>query len=272
MHESPIARTGPLLRQAAAELMLPRHRQLNEGDVHEKSPGEVVTIVDREVEAWLAPQLAALLPGSRVVGEEACASDATLLDRLDEGDVWLLDPLDGTSNFVAGREHFGIVLALLHEGETVGSSLYLPLRDEWHAAERGAGAWQDGQRVEVRNEGNPQALRGIVKTRFLPPGLKEDVVRRAGALREMQEGTNCTAADYPGIVAGESDFALYWRTLPWDHAGPALYLQEAGGHVARLDGTPYRAAAKGVGLLAGASRGLWETSRGLLGLAGIKAG
>jgi len=94
------------------------------------------------------------------------------------------------------------------------------------------------------------------------------VVVRVRALHEVQPGTNSAAADYPEIVSGVSDFALYWRTLPWDHSGPALYLQEAGGYVARLDGTPYRAASKATGLLAAASRDTWDTGRGLLGLAG----
>lgn len=256
-----------LLAQAAAELIAPRFRGLHAGEIEEKAPGELVTVVDREVEARLSPALASLLRGSRVVGEEACATQPSLISALDYGHVWLLDPLDGTGNFVSGRPEVAILLALLKDGETLASWMLDPLDGTLHTAQKGAGAWCDGERVRVNAVDPSRRMRGIVKTRFLPPGIKERVVARCAALEDQQPGTNCTAADYPSIAGGESDFALYWRTLPWDHAPGVLFLTEAGGHASRLDGSPFRAHEKRPGLLAAADRETWGRTHDLLGLA-----
>lgn len=257
-----------LLAQAAAELIAPRFRALHAGDIEEKAPGELVTIVDREVEARLSPLLAALIRGSRVIGEEACATQPSLIAGLDHGHVWLLDPLDGTGNFIAGRPEVATLVALLQGGETVASWMLDPLDGTLHTAYRGEGAWCDGRRVRAGAVASDRPLRGIVKTRFLPPGLKERVVARCSRLEDQQPGTNCTAVDYPAMTGGESHFALYWRTLPWDHAPGVLYLTEAGGHVARLDGAPFRAHEKRPGLLAAVDRDTWQRTHELLGLDG----
>lgn len=259
-------RVPALLAEAAGELIAPRFRGLHAGDIEEKAPGELVTIVDREVEAKLSPALESLLRGSRVVGEEACATQPSLIAGLDHGHVWLLDPLDGTGNFIAGRPEVAILLALLRRGETVASWMLDPLDGTLYTAQQGAGAWCDGERVQASGADGVRPLKGIVKTRFLPPGVKERVIARCASLEDQQPGTNCTAADYPAITGGASDFALYWRTLPWDHAPGVLFLTEAGGHAARLDGTPFRAHEKRPGLLAASDKATWERTHGLLGL------
>ena len=263
MSLSVTARVGELLLAAARSIVVPRFQRLQQHHIEEKSPGELVTVVDREVEALLAPALAALAPGSRVVGEEACAADPALLHRLDEGEVWLVDPLDGTGNFIAGRPLVSMMVARLQQGEPVAAWMLDPLTGTLHSAERGAGAWIDGRRARVADMG-AAALRGIVKTRFLPEPLKSEIAGRSGRLRETQAGSNCAGVDYPAIVKGESDFALYWRTLPWDHAPGTLFLAEAGGHTARLDGSPYRPADDRRGLLAAASRAAWDSARAAL--------
>ncbi len=156
-----------------------------------------------------------------------------------------------------------MIVALLQEGETVAAWLYDPLDGCLCSAERGAGAFRDGQRVHAeRRDGG---LRGIVKTRFLPPGLKQRVLDRTASCPGIHAGVNAAGVEYPAIARGDTDFALYWRTLPWDHAGPALWLQEAGGHAARPDGTPYRPAEPRDGLLAAADRTTWDAARSLLG-------
>lgn len=128
-----------LLRQAAAEAVLPVFG-MREARPEEKSPGEWVTTADRAAEALLAPQLAALVPGSVVVGEEAASADPAVLDQLlTAADVWLLDPLDGTANFAAGEAPFAVMAALLRHGDTVASWMLDPLSGRIAAAERGGG-------------------------------------------------------------------------------------------------------------------------------------
>lgn len=261
-HPATLQRVEPILRHAAETLIVPRWRRLRQADATEKSPGEWVTVVDREVEEVVSAGLRQLIPGSVVVGEEQCAAEPQLIERVDDGIAWLVDPLDGTGNFIAGRPPISLMVALLEGGETVAAWMLDPLTGTMHRAERGGGAWRDAERIAVASE--PATLRrGIVKTRFLPEALKARIASSAAAV-EVQAGSNCAGADYPDIARGDSDFALYWRVLPWDHAPGALFLCEAGGHVARLDGGVYRPGERREGLLAARSRELWEQAREFL--------
>ncbi|WP_245571854.1 inositol monophosphatase family protein [Microvirga subterranea] len=204
-----------ILRQAAAEAILPRYRKLLAGDVEEKTPGEVVTVADREAEQIISPRLAALLPGSRV-GEEAVASNPSLMDGLDEGQVWLVDPLDGTANFVAGSSAFSVMVALLQDGRTVASWLLDPVSGQLSVASRGNGAFIDGLRVRASAASlTASECRGSVLTRFLPEELKEQVAVGSPALAEVLPGAKCAGVDYPSIIRGSQNFLMFWRLLPW---------------------------------------------------------
>ena len=111
-----IEQVSDLLREVAAEAVMPRFRKLAESDVRVKSPGEEVTIADEEAERLLNLRLPALLPGSRVIGEEAVSAQPELLQGLGEGTVFVVDPVDGTANFVKGSPCFSMMVALLREG------------------------------------------------------------------------------------------------------------------------------------------------------------
>jgi fructose-1,6-bisphosphatase/inositol monophosphatase family enzyme len=258
-----------LLRRASEAYMLPRFQQLQSSQVEEKSPGEVVTIVDREVEAFLSRELTKLVPGSVVVGEEACVENPALMNEVAAPRAWLLDPLDGTGNFIAGRNEFAILLGYLKNGECLASWLYRPIDGALFTARSGAGAQVDGapvsgERIDRRARGD-SPLRGIVKTRFLPSPLREQVMARATApLAEVLPGANCTAFDYPDIASGAVDFALYWRTLPWDHAACCLWLREAGGVARRLDGSAYEPGDDREGLLVARDQATWLAARAAL--------
>ena len=256
-------RVASILREAAETAIVPRYRALAAGEVEEKSPGEMVTVADREAEAHIARGLSELLPGARVVGEEACAADPRLLEGLDQGMVWLVDPLDGTANFAAGEPPFAVMTALLREGEIIGAWMLDPMSGSLAAAERGAGAWIDGARLAAGSRPRPLPRRGSIG-RFMPAPLQQQVADNIGAAATLLPGLKCAGAEYPMIGAGERDFAFYWRTLAWDHAAGVLFVNEAGGKAARPDGSPYRPASAGSGLLAAHSPEIWDEVRRLL--------
>lgn len=255
-----------LLREAAEEAVLPVFRS-REARPEEKSPGEWVTTADRAAEAFLTPRLAALVPGSVVVGEEATASNPILLEHLATStDVWLLDPLDGTANFAAGEVPFSLMVALVHDRETVGSWMLDPLSGQLAAAERGGGAILDAEQVRTDKAGlDPQAMRGAVLCRFLPADLLSHVGTVERQFAALAPGSGCAGHDYPAVVTGELGFALYWRTLPWDHAPGTLFAVEAGGVAARPDGSSYRACDyQRPGLLVAPNPDVWLQVRDLL--------
>jgi fructose-1,6-bisphosphatase/inositol monophosphatase family enzyme len=260
-----IDEVGELMRVVAGEVIMPRFGALAAGDVEEKAPGELVTIADREAEQLLSEALAQLLPGSRIVGEEQTASDPGLLNQLEHGHVWLVDPLDGTANFIAGKACFAVMVALLRDGETVGAWLLDPNSNLLSRAELGGGAYLESERLTASTL-SPEAglLRGAVLKKYMPRELRERVEARLSRIGEALPGTHCAGAEYPSIVTARQDFALFWRTLPWDHAPGALFVSEAGGVAARYDGTPYRPADPRTGLLVARSRAVWEQTKGAL--------
>ncbi len=255
----------PLLADAAQRAVTPRFRRLREDDVVEKAKDELVTIADREAEAIIEQGLLALLPGSRVVGEEACSADSSLLHGLDRGIVWLVDPLDGTANFVAGQPVFATMAALLVDGEAIGAWVLNPVSGERWMAQRGGGCLCDGVQVCAPANAVPSDhARGAVLTRFLPPELRLSVESRARRIGECLPGLRCAGVEYPAIITGAQQFAMFYRTLPWDHVPGTLLLEESGGHVARYDGTPYRAGDGKVGLLSAVNEATWTSVRDAL--------
>lgn len=253
-----IGQVSDLLREVAAEVVMPRFRKLAETEVRVKSPGEEVTIADEEAERLLNLRLPALLPGARVIGEEAVSAQPELLQGLGEGTVFVVDPVDGTANFVKGSPCFSMMVALLREGEPVASWMLSPATGALHVAERGSGAWVDGKRVRVGQPPPWTGLRGGVLTRFLPAEITARVKANGRDLAAITPGMHCAGEEYPAIVRGEQHFVVFWRGLPWDHAPGTLFLEEAGGRAARFDGRPYKPAEQGFGILAAQSPELWD--------------
>src|SRR5262249_47738188 len=122
-----MAEVERIIRDVAARDIMPRFGQLRPGDIAEKAPGDLVTVADRAAEESLIAALTAILPGSLVAGEEGIAADPNVAAAL-RGDrpVWVVDPIDGTHNFVADNVRFTVLVALAHRGELLASWTYAP--------------------------------------------------------------------------------------------------------------------------------------------------
>ena len=154
-----------LIEEAAAEEILPRFRKLAAGDVREKKPGDLVTIADEETERRLTAALLALEPGSVVLGEEAAAGDPSVLSRLSHGaPVWVIDPIDGTSNFAEGRPYFAVMVAYIRDDEVCAGWIHDPVNGRTAVAEAGEGAWMGGQRLVVSPAPEPATIRNSEET------------------------------------------------------------------------------------------------------------
>lgn len=229
-----------LMKEAAAEIVMPRFRALAAHEIEEKSKGDLVTIADREAELWLSPRLEKLVAGSRVLGEEAAAADPALLEHLgDDIPLWTVDPVDGTGNFAAGRETFGLMVSLVVRGETTHAWIYLPVADALAVAEQGAGAfWRTASGAERLDAGrapaDPGEQRASFYVRFMPDEWKSGIdayAARVGASTSFL----CSAVDYTNVARGHHDFVTYHRMLPWDHVPGTLILREAGGVVRDIE-------------------------------------
>jgi len=252
-----------LMRQVAADVVMPRYRNLAADEIIEKAADELVTIADRESELRLQEGLARLLPEAGIVGEEACAANPALVDQLGHGLNWLIDPIDGTSNFAAGKPPFGLMIALVDGGETLAGWMLDPLTDRLCHATRGKGATINGEPVRARESGAPLPVAGL-SLLFVRPEDRQGLIDRAAGKLQMADIPRCAAEQYPRVVLGVNDLALFERTLPWDHAPGALFLNEAGGRVARPDGSPYRVDDDRKGMIAAASPAMWDRAAAIL--------
>lgn len=246
-----------LMRFVSERTILPRWKKLARADIIEKSPDEIVTVADRESEAFLAEALTKLAPDVAVVGEEACHADPALLERL-SGPCWIVDPIDGTHNYAHGKTPFGIIVALADAGEAIAGWLYDPVCDRLCHARRGEGAFIDGERVTARPTGEDPPVAAI-SLMFLDPNRRAAVVDHVAPNYRLVDIPRCAAEQYPRLALGENDVSLFERTLAWDHAAGALWLNEAGGKVCRPDGSPYRVDEPDrTGMIGAASPALWN--------------
>lgn len=263
-----IDQVSDILRELAGEIMLPRFRQLSAAQMSEKTPGDWVTVVDHEMETALTDRLKGLLPGSIVVGEESAAVDPSRLENLRDELVWVVDPLDGTNNFIAGSPDFATMVVLLRRGTPVASWIHAPVHDSLSVAEAGAGVWQDGRRVRLDTSANGvvEAPAGVFYTRYLPEELRAVLAARVDGAVGQRTPRSAAGIEYPRLLAGHTDFILYWRTLPWDHLPGSLMVREAGGVAAHFDGDPYTGTDGRKGLLIARSPAQWDWLQNTLSL------
>jgi fructose-1,6-bisphosphatase/inositol monophosphatase family enzyme len=256
-----IDEVSALVREVAQTIVLPRWRHLSDAEIHQKSPGDLVTIADQESEQALTAGLTALLPGSQVVGEEAVAADPDVLGRVGaDGAVWIVDPVDGTNNFAAGKTPFAVMVALLREGEPAAGWILDVVSDRMTVAEAGSGAFIDGQRVKTRTDDPGVAgLTGSLSRNYFPDDLREQIESRISGVGTVTGGHHCAGYEYPAVLLDEQQFATFWRILPWDHVPGSLIVREAGGTVLHLDGAAYRPTDSERGLLVAANEDIWRT-------------
>lgn len=246
------------IRKTARAVVLPRFRTLRAGEIWEKRPGDVVTIADVEMERRLAAFLTAETPGSVVLGEEGSEQGGGRLDLLAaDAPVWVIDPVDGTSNFAAGRPGFAVILAYVEGGAARAGWIYDPLGDVMVTAEAGGGAWSAGQRLRVAQV-PPKQMIGAAYGRTRSGGRAAAALEESGRIGGIRNH-RCSALEYMEIALGNTHFSLHSRSLPWDHAAGMLIVIEAGGVAAFLDGSSYDPQIADRPLLAAASPEGWRT-------------
>lgn len=230
------------VRKAAAAEVMPRFRRLAAHEVDQKAgPHDLVTDADRLAERYLTETLGALLPGSVVVGEEAVHANPASYEAL-QGDtpVWIVDPVDGTRQFVHGDPGFCMLVALAKSGVLLASWTYAPARDQLATAIRGRGAFLDGERLYA---GVPDPGRDL-RVATSHPDYTTDEQKR-GLLGLWTDGVApraCGSAglEYLGVARGESDAVAFSWEAAWDHAAGLLLVEEAGGTHVTLTGEPFR--------------------------------
>ena len=222
-------------REAGAIL---RERLGGVRDVQFKGLVDLVTDADRAAEALIGERIKGAFPGHRFVGEEG-----TRGVEAEAGAAfgWIVDPLDGTTNYAHAYPHFAVSIGLEHDGKVVLGVVYDPMRDELFAAERGRGATLNGAPLRVSAE---ETLIGSLLATGFPydPALRAEGLAVWGDLMHRCQGVRrdgSAALNLAYVAAGRLD-GFYERPLqPWDMAAGTLLVEEAGGTVTRYDGGPF---------------------------------
>ena len=253
-----------ILREASAADIMPRFRRLAEGDVRSKTgPLDLVTEADEAAERRITAALSCAFPGAVIVGEEATSADPALLGALGAADLaFVVDPVDGTSNFAWGMPLFGCMAAAISKGEVIGAVIHDPIVGMSAMALRGAGAWNeeaDGRHhdLKVATPVPLDQMSGSANWRFLPEPQRTRVGTRLDRVAASY-GYRCAAHAYRLIANGHSHYVLYGKLMPWDHAPGWLLHQEAGGYSAQFDGTPYRPTVTEGGLICTPDETSWH--------------
>ena len=241
LHDAALAAT-----RATGAWLLAQRERLGEVAVDVKAAGDLASAIDREAEARLRAALAPLCPGAGFHGEEGGGT------ALDAPWVWVVDPLDGSVNYLRGYPVWAVSVALLRAGEPVLGIVLDPVRGEAFHAQRGQGAWMDGRPLPRRRAAESAPFRGadpgallhaLAATVFpkprgpaMPRYLDElaRVLPAVGGLRR----SGSMALELAHLAAGRLDCFWEHDMAPWDAAAALVLLAETGHVVTARDGAP----------------------------------
>lgn len=228
------------LRQVALEAALAAGDILRDSfgrveTVRYKGEVDIVTEIDERSEEAVVQIIRDRFPHHRILAEEGSVGGDDPAYR------WIIDPLDGTTNYAHGLPFFCVSIALETWGEVVLGAIYDPLRDEMFLAQRGRGATLNGRRLTVSS--NSRLIESLLATGFpynranLPRALRyfAELSRRSRAVRRL----GSAALDAAYVAAGRLDGYFEAFVNPWDVGAGALLVTEAGGRVTSFDGQPY---------------------------------
>ncbi len=220
----------------AGDISMKYFGMLEENDIEFKNPVNLVTKVDKEIEDFLRMELEKLYPDVRFFGEEGSYGDLASLDR-----VFIVDPLDGTTNYVHRHPFFSVSVAYRENGVTKYGVVYAPLLKTLYFAEKGGGCFCDGKQVHVST--TDTLIDSLIGTGFacVRGRIKPDNVAAFSRIIYKARGVRrigSAAIDLAYIADGRFD--LFWEMFlyPWDMAAGALLIEEAGGMVTDIDGGP----------------------------------
>lgn len=231
----PMLNTAIKAARAAGKVMTRSWQRLDELSIREKGRHDYVSEVDIQAEQSIVQVLRQAYPEHGIMAEEG--SNHTGQD----GFVWIIDPLDGTTNYLHGVPHFAVSIALKRHERLEQAVIYDPLREELFSATRGGGAFMNDRRIRVTSRVD---LQGALLGTGIPFRAEQDLARYLKTLQALLPDTSgvrragSAALDLAYVAAGRFDGYWEFGLRPWDIAAGILLVQEAGGLVSDMDGQP----------------------------------
>ena len=220
--------------RAAGQIILNAHN-IESAVSAKEGNGNFVTTYDVKVQQFLQKRLLDLLPTAHFVGEEEETHDDAL-----HGLAYIVDPIDCTANFIRDMTHSAISVALAKDGELILSVVYNPYRDELFSAEKGKGAFLNGRPIHVSDRPLEAGVFCFGTSPYELSLRKRTFTIAARLMDRMQDlrRFGSAALDLADIACGRVELGFECILQPWDYAGGALLITEAGGRISQLDGSP----------------------------------
>jgi len=231
---NPMLNIGVRAARAAGRVITKHMNHLDSVRIDKKGRNDFVTEVDREAEAAIVEVLNKAFPDHSILGEESGA-----LGNSDAEYQWIIDPLDGTTNFIHGFPHFSVSIAVYQKGRPYQAVVYDPVRQELFTGGKGDGAYLDGRRVRVSGRGHIE--NALLGTGF-PYRAGQDLGPYQASLKAFTETSGgirrsgSAALDLAYIASGRLDGMWISGLQSWDMAAGALLVREAGGLVNDFQG------------------------------------
>ncbi len=205
---------------------------------HAMTTDEAVTIADRACQRHIVAGVRSRYPGDGIIGEESETGESITFDCPDPaGRVWVIDPIDGTNNFIAGFEAFAVCIALLEAGRPMLGVVYDVARERMYSAAAGQGAWMDNRPIAVASEPiNDSSLLMLTSNLLIHGRLPGFVGRWMGQTNWKTRILGSAALEACAVASGVAHGAITVNGKLWDVAAPAAIVLEAGGSITTLEG------------------------------------
>jgi myo-inositol-1(or 4)-monophosphatase len=221
-----------IIKQHAAEQIMPRYNQVA---YRFKQDGSLVTQADSEMQKAMIASLKHYWPDYVALGEEMTKAEQLALLDSDAKGLWVLDPLDGTSNFASGIPVFSVSIALVLNNEVVLGVIYDPNRNETFSAIKGEGAWLNGQPLECKTDRELlKQCTAQIDFKRLTPDMRVCLIREHPYASQRNFGSG--ALDWCWLAAGRCQVNIHGGQQLWDYVAGQLILIEAGGYAKTFAG------------------------------------
>ena len=228
-----------ILYEISKSIILPKYLNLKNEDIRLKNKNDVVTSVDIAVENELKKILLNLIPNSLFVGEEEYYKNPEIIKHYNEAQFcWTVDPIDGTRNFVKGKDKFAIMIGLTFKEKIIQSWIYKPLTTELFCAKEGEGAYLDDKKIIITKKTDLLNSVGSISSKY----WDGDYYLKLGKIKNSFNDVfsyGCIGFEYVDIANQVRDFAILSKLSPWDHIPGILLIKEAGGSILHFDKTEY---------------------------------
>jgi len=227
--EQIVRQAGEMLRNASVS---------DDGIISKTGDANFATVYDVRIQEFLIDRLRQMIPDASFFGEEDTAGSRQ--NQLSPGYTFIIDPIDGTTNFMFGYQHSCVSVGVAYAGELVAGCIYNPYVDRLYTAQKGKGCWCNGRRLQMENLPVSNGIVSFGCARYNSENV--DILFRV--VREMFSrclairSSGSAAIDLARIASGSNAAYVEVKLQPYDYAAAAVMIEEAGGRIVQMDGKP----------------------------------